>query len=242
MSVVLLIHGAFRGGWAWRSVAPLLVAEGHQVHAPSLTGMGELRRRRAVDDDGRALPVSLTTWVDDVHVRLEERDLRDVVLVGHSQGGVVALAASASDCSRVRSVVLLDSPVPGAGQSAADVLSPEARASWGEPPPPDAWLPPMPVSGREWASTPELAAWVNARLCPSPARPGYDPIVVSDPRWHGLPRHYIFCSRTPASYPSSVSRARLEAQGEPVILIDAGHDAPLTDPALVAATLLPLVA
>ena len=42
MTTFVLIHGAFRGGWSWQRVRPLLVAAGHDVHAPSLLGCGEL--------------------------------------------------------------------------------------------------------------------------------------------------------------------------------------------------------
>ena len=121
MSSIVLLHGAFRGGWCWRDVVPLLEAAGHDVHAPTLTGC----EPGLAPADRPA--VSLRTWADDVQRVMSAADLHDVVLVGHSQGGVVALAAAGVDASRVGRLVLLDAPVPAYGQSAADVLPAELR-------------------------------------------------------------------------------------------------------------------
>lgn len=52
MSTVVLVHGAWHGGWCWQRLAPLLRAAGHDVHHPTLTGLGDrahLRPLRALD-------------------------------------------------------------------------------------------------------------------------------------------------------------------------------------------------
>ena len=71
MSTFVLVHGAFRGGWSWDRVAPLLRAAGHDVHAPTLSRTAS----------------GLDVWVDEVAAYVG--DPGDTVLVGHSQGGVV---------------------------------------------------------------------------------------------------------------------------------------------------------
>ena len=235
MSSIVLLHGAFRGGWCWRDVVPLLEAAGHDVHAPTLTGC----EPGLAPADRPA--VSLRTWADDVQRLMSAADLHDVVLVGHSQGGVVALAAAGVDAGRVGRLVLLDAPVPAYGQSAADVLPAALRAAWGPTPPPEAWLDPRPVGGPEWTGRDELAAWVNERLAPNPARPGYDPLELLDPAAASLPRTYLFCSRTPAMFPPTVSRAALEAAGVPITVVDGAHDLPLLDPRGCAQALLAAV-
>ena len=88
----VLIHGAWHGGWCWRFVRPLLGK--HQVFAPSLTGLGE-RKHLA----GPA--VNLDTHIEDVVNLLEMEDLRDVVLVGHSYGGMVVTGAADRARSRI---------------------------------------------------------------------------------------------------------------------------------------------
>ena len=78
----LLVHGAWHGGWCWRQVASLLRKAGHEVHAPSLTGLGE--RRHLVSGK-----LNLDTHIEDVSQLIEMEDLHKVVLVGHSYGGMV---------------------------------------------------------------------------------------------------------------------------------------------------------
>src|SRR5204863_449052 len=68
MSTFVLLHGAFRGAWSWSRVVPLLVAAGHEVHAPTLSGTA----------------TGLDGWVDEVTDLIVDADLTEVVLVGHN--------------------------------------------------------------------------------------------------------------------------------------------------------------
>jgi hypothetical protein len=70
MTTFVLVHGGWHGGWSWRRVAPLLQAEGNEVHAPTLTGLGD-RSHLARPDTG------LAVHVEDVIAVLELDDLRD---------------------------------------------------------------------------------------------------------------------------------------------------------------------
>lgn len=115
----VLIHGAWHGGWCWRFVRPLLSE--HQVFAPSLTGLGE-RKHLARPD------VNLDTHIDDVVNLLEMEDLRDVVLVGHSYGGMVVTGAADRARSRIRRLVYLDAFVPENGKCVLDYVVPERAA------------------------------------------------------------------------------------------------------------------
>lgn len=237
MTTFVLIHGAFRGGWAWDRVVPLLA--GHQVVARSLPGAGERF-------DGTRPLVRLGDYVDDVLRWLDEIDVAartgegdaaaQVVLVGHSQGGVVALAVAAAVPQRIARVLLLDAPVPEPGTSVADVAPAEVRARYGAPPPPETWLEPTPLSvDPDNGLDEELVGWANPRLTPSPAGPAFDPLPFGG---EGVPITYAFFSRTPEYYPCRHTRDHLDAKATPYRLIDAGHDAPLTHPEQVAALLL----
>lgn len=218
----LLVHGAFRGGWAWGEVVDGLTAADHVAHAPSLVGAGE-----RVAELPRA--TSLAVWVDDLAAYVVERDLRDVVLVGHSQGGVVTSALAARLPERVRCVVHLDAAVPDPGERAVD-LGPGLA----ELPPREATVPPRTPVADAWVSE-ELAAWMAPQLTPTPVGPSLDPVP-------GVPeaivQHFYFCTGTPQGYPSTVTRARCDARGIGYRLLPTGHDAPLVAPDLVVAELL----
>jgi pimeloyl-ACP methyl ester carboxylesterase len=227
VTAFVLVHGAFRGGWAWERVVPLLA--GHQVLAPSLPQAGERY-------DGSDPLVTLPVYVDDLVTRLDRDALRDVVLVGHSQGGVVALAAAAAAPQRISQVVLLDAPAPLPDTSVAEVVPAEVRARYGAPPPPEAWLPATPLAvDPHLGLTDALVAWANPRLTPAPAGPAYDPLPAGG---ESVPVRYVFFARTPPYYPCGHTRARLDAEGTAYDVLDAGHDAPLTHPELVAQLLL----
>ena len=225
MSAFLLVHGAFRGGWAWERVAVLLRSAGHTVHTPSLTGMGD--RAHLTDR-----PITLATWTDDVVAVAETYDLTDVVLVGHSQGGLVVRAAANDLGARLTSVAYLDAPVPEHGERGVD-LNPGGAPDPSLLPPADLVIPPSPVVPADDLDQ-DLAAWMNERLSPTPFGPSLDRVVSPAP---DVPAHVAFCTLTPTTYPCWVTRHRMDAAGERYTLLDAGHDAPLTRPAPVAAWL-----
>jgi pimeloyl-ACP methyl ester carboxylesterase len=232
VTTFVLVHGAFRGGWAWDRVRPILEAAGHTVHAPSLTGMGDRVHLRPADGGA----VRLATWTEDLVALFRTHDLRDVVLVGHSQGGMV-LAAAADDLhDRVARLVFLDAPVPQDGERGIDLNPPGIPTPRPEDVDLSASLPPRPV-GSDDGFDAETAAWVNERLSGTPIGPSFEPVAVGD-AGAALPRQYVFFSRTPETFPCWSTRARLTEAGEPFVVVDAHHDAPLTDPTAVAELLV----
>ncbi|MCE5258310.1 MAG: alpha/beta fold hydrolase [Chloroflexi bacterium] len=82
MSTFVLVHASFKGGWCWKQVARLLRAEGHEVYAPTLTGLGE--RSHLADR-----VVDLELHVQDIVNVLFYEDLYDVILVGHCNAVIV---------------------------------------------------------------------------------------------------------------------------------------------------------
>lgn len=153
MSKCVLVHGAFRGSWAWSRVITELVE----------------RRVDALAIDLRGGEPSMSDWVDDV---LRVVDPGDVV-VGHSMGGVVARAASR--WPQVSRVVLIDAPVIGSGQRAVDV----SGAAPATLPPRTTSIPATPVGAANGFDA-SLAAWVNERLSPTPFGPSLDAVEVDD--------------------------------------------------------------
>jgi pimeloyl-ACP methyl ester carboxylesterase len=136
-STFVLVHGAWIGSRCWREVADILRANGHRVFTPTLTGLGERSHLLSAS-------VDLTTHVTDIVNVIAFEKLSDVVLVGHSYGGMVisGVAGRVSE-GTIRSIVFLDAFVPRDGQSLADIVGKEAaRLVYGEkdPVPPPVWI------------------------------------------------------------------------------------------------------
>jgi pimeloyl-ACP methyl ester carboxylesterase len=116
----VLVHGAWHGGWVWKDVATILRAAGHVVTAPTMTGLGERKHLLSPDID-------LDTHVEDIVNHVEMEDLTDIVLVGWSYGGTVAVPLISRIADRLRSVVFLDAYVPEDGKSQADCSGAEGE-------------------------------------------------------------------------------------------------------------------
>ncbi|NPC96729.1 alpha/beta fold hydrolase [Nocardioides sp. zg-DK7169] len=188
----VLIPGFWLGAEVWRPVADSLRRRGHVVHAVDLTGMGERADLATPETD-------LTTHVDDVVGLLEDHDLHDVVLVGHSYGALVATGAADRAPDRVARLVYIDSgPLPN-GVAQADFDGPEARAAnddlvrtqgegWKLPPPPWAALA---------AEVPEVDDAAVAALVegsrPQPWPTATQPVALTG-AWERLPRTGVLCS------------------------------------------------
>src|SRR5262245_27896615 len=98
MSVFVLLHGGGQGGWVWRSTARLRRQGGHDKFTPTLSGFGERNNLNGPQ-------VSFQTFIDDVANTIIFDDLRDVVLVGHSMGGVLIPRVAEMVADRIRRVV-----------------------------------------------------------------------------------------------------------------------------------------
>jgi pimeloyl-ACP methyl ester carboxylesterase len=110
----VLVHGAWHGGWCWRRVADRLHAKGHRAFTPTLTGVGDRSHLLAES-------VTLSTHVTDVVNLIRWEELKDVVLVGHSYGGMVVTGVADKVSERIASLVYLDAFVPESGQSMQDL-------------------------------------------------------------------------------------------------------------------------
>jgi pimeloyl-ACP methyl ester carboxylesterase len=82
MATFVLVHGGGHGGWCYQPVARIMRAQGQDVYTPTMTGLGE--REHLLSP-----AVDLDMHITDIVKLLEFEDLRDVILVGHSYGGMV---------------------------------------------------------------------------------------------------------------------------------------------------------
>ncbi|ORB56331.1 hypothetical protein BST43_14485 [Mycobacteroides saopaulense] len=244
MTTYVLVHGAFHGGWCWERLTPVLEAAGHNVYAPSLTGLGE----RASELGPQ---VGLDVHVNDIVGLITDEDLTDVVLVGHSYAGIVVTAVADQIPSRIGLLVYLDTFVARDGEAVADILPvnvqafAEAAQSEG-----DGWR--VPVAGMPpgvegcygVTDEPDLS-WVRSMQSPQSLRTFTDVMRLNNPeRLQGIPRAHIHCSGGGQAWTSL--RAQLMPRsyppvGEPVRELETGHDAMITMPDELAEALADLV-
>lgn len=229
----VLLHGAFHGGWCWAKVRDILVSEGHRVTTPTQTGLGE--RKHLLSPQ-----ITIDTFIEDLVNHIEAEELSDVVLVGHSFGGMAITGAADRMPDRIRHLVYLDSRVVENGQAVFDQTPPEivaerialARKSSGgvSCPPSD------PVA----FGVPEhhpLSGWVKRRLTPHPMNTFTSALRLKHPVGNGRPRTYVCCT-DPIYASLESSRQWVKAQqGWGWRDIATGHDAMITAPEELAVML-----
>jgi len=199
-AVHVLVHAAWHGGWCWKKVVPLLRARDHEVHAPTLTGLGD--RAHLINPE-----IGLETHIQDVVNVLKYGDLNRVILVGHSSSGAVITGVAEHVPERLAHVVYLDAFVPDDGQSLMDLIPPDRRQGVGQRVRAEGqgWLLPSltPVPWDQflreaWRIAEEAdRRWMLARLGPSPFRIFKDPLRRSSPTASKLPRTFIRCLQWP---------------------------------------------
>ncbi len=206
---------------------PLLRKRGHRLVTPTYTGLGERAHLARPDID-------LDTHIDDILGVLHSEDLGDVVLVGHSYGGMVATGVADRAAARVAQLVYLDAFVPRNGEALFDLVSAEAR---------DGMRKAAGESGEGWRIPPNPlppdtdlidVSWIMPRRVMQPLGTFEQPIRLTG-AGDLLPRAYIYCTR-PA--PGDVFRQFAErARSEPrwrSLEIDASHSPHVTAPEVLA--------
>ena len=112
---IVFVHGAWAGGWHYTKVQPLLEKAGYRVYRPTMTGLGERVHLAAPE-------VGLSTHIEDIVNVLEFEDLHDIVLVGHSYGGMVIAGVADRVPDRIGRMVYFDAIVPKDGESVMSLL------------------------------------------------------------------------------------------------------------------------
>ncbi len=234
MATYVLVHGGGHGGWCYQRVARILRGSGHEVYAPTLSGLGE--RAHLLSKD-----VDLNLHVRDVVELLFYEDLRDVILVGHSYGGMVITGVADRAAERIGRIVYLDAANPVNGQSLVDVAGPiiEATRPLGQVVDGvELVLLPGPGAGTFYGVTdPDDVAWMDERLTGHPWRCFEQPLDLTneDALW-AIPSYHIVCSSTLATRDRALmDEARVAGR---LWEIDTGHDLMITEPQKVADALV----
>jgi pimeloyl-ACP methyl ester carboxylesterase len=194
---LVLVAGAGLGGWAFARMTPALRAAGHDVHPVTLTGTGDRAHLNGPHLD-------LSAWVTDVVAHLETEELTDVVLVGHSFGGVVTTAVAERAAGRLARLVYLDAVVPADGDSAFSVGGAEfeqvitalveAHDGWSLP-----WFTDEQLDTYygDHALTAADLRWIRRHVTPQPVATLREAVVLREPAAAALPRTYVRCTGTP---------------------------------------------
>jgi pimeloyl-ACP methyl ester carboxylesterase len=236
MATYVLVHGGGHGGWCYQSVARILRAHGHEVYAPTLTGLADREHLLSAE-------VNLDTHITDIVKLLHYENLRDVILVGHSYGGMVITGVADRATDRIANLAYLDAAFPDNGQSlvdhAGDVIL-AAREKMrvvngielvlypGEDP-----------MGFYGVTDPGQIAWMKPRLTPHPwACFAQKLVLTNEAAMRRLPISFIFSAVQIDNLTDEIrGQIRAFTQGR-FWEIDTGHDLMISEPQKTAEALL----
>jgi pimeloyl-ACP methyl ester carboxylesterase len=222
----LVATGAWSAGWAWKKMHPLMTALGHRLVTPTYTGLGE--RAHLANPS-----INLETHIDDILAVIKYEDLREIVLIGHSYGGMVATGVADRARDRVAQLIYLDAFVPRDGQALFDIVLPDARqrmqdaAKAG-----DGWrVPPNPTP-------PDTAeadiTWLNERRVNHPIKCFTEPLRLRGGELT-LPRTYIYATRIAPGDTFGPFAKRVKSDSKwRYYEIDASHSPHVTTPDTLA--------
>ena len=223
MTTYVLVHGSTLGGWTWAPVREALERKGHRVLAPSLTGFGD-RAHLAGPNTG------LHLHIEDIARLAYWEDLRDVVLVGSSYGGMVITGVAGAVPERLAHLVYLDAFRPKPGQSAFDQL-PGLPEVFGDPIADKPYLWPVFTDFAQFGlSDPGQIAWLSERATPTPTATHLEPLPEpAHPA--NVPATYVQGAATPF-FTEVAEQARKDGL-DVRIWADSGHVPQLTHTARV---------
>jgi pimeloyl-ACP methyl ester carboxylesterase len=231
MATFVLVHGAWHGSWCWARVRKALQAQGHEVFTPTLSGVGE--RSHLLSRD-----INLATHIQDVANLLKWEDLKDVVLCGHSYGGIVISGAADREAERIRSLVYLDAFVLKHGQSLHDTLPEDQRQMQleGAKAAGEGWKTP-PIPAEVFAVNGADSAWVNAQCTLQPLATFQDKLRLTGALDRIPDRRYILASGWQGSpFHGFYDEAR--KAGWTTLDMPCGHDVMLDMPEALTKALL----
>jgi len=216
----VLVHGAWHGGWCWRRVADILSGKGHRVFTPTLTGLGE--RSHLLADT-----VNLSTHIADVVNLLRWEALENILLCGHSYGGVVVTGAADRAAGRIASLVYLDAFVPEDGQSQRELTTRQL--------PQTPTVPAIPAAA--FMVNEKDRAWVDGLCTPHPNATFNERISLTG-AWRGIKRKSYIRAGAYPSGPFDAFYNRFKADpGWTVASLPCGHDVMVDMPEALAGLL-----
>ncbi len=233
MANYVLVHGSWLGGWCWQRVTPLLTGAGHNVWAPSLTGLGDRSHLGGAEID-------LDLHIQDIAALLEWEDLHGVILVGHSYSGMVITAVADRMPERVAHLFYVDAVVPEDGKAIVDLIPPDmaesirAAAAANDDP---TRMPPAPPEALG-ITDPGDVAWVMAKSVGMPIATHEQPIQLTGTYENVAKRTYMACTDPVLGGLEATAAAAREDPDCNYFEIATGHDPMITRPGELADILL----
>jgi pimeloyl-ACP methyl ester carboxylesterase len=213
----VLVHGAWHGGWCWRRVSDRLEGKGHKVFTPTMTGLGE--RSHLLNKD-----INLATHITDIANAIKWEGLKDIVLVGHSYGGIIVSGVADQMNDKIASIVFLDAFVPEAGDSLMEKASQAARDGMNEAIK-KGEIAMKPIPAAVFRVNEKDRAWVDAQCTPQPIATLTDKATFTGGREKIAKRTYIRAKGYP-SVPFDGAQEKLKAAaGWKIYEMPCGHDA-----------------
>jgi pimeloyl-ACP methyl ester carboxylesterase len=214
---IVLVHGAWHGGWCYGRVAKILRGRGHRVYTPTLTGLGERSHllTRSID---------LSTHIADIANTIRWEDLRQIILVGHSYGGMVVTGVADAMIDRISALVYLDAFLPTAGQSFHDILPAEvadaqvrgAIASNGFT------VPPIPAAAFNVNEADR--SWVDSLCTPHPLGTLTQPIELTGSHARIATKSYVLATKNPVQLFQGFARSMRDDPTCTSYELPCGHD------------------
>jgi len=210
--VFVIVHGAWGGGWAFKKVDSLLTETGSNVYRPTLTGQGERVHLASPN-------VGLDTHINDIVNTLLYEELTNVILVGHSYGGMVVSGVADSIPERISKLVYIDAIVPENNESVLSIfgaMNPKFKVKNG------AILPPWVTEGQS-----------PPKDVPHPLKTWEDRIQLNNPNRLKIPTSYILTvakGADPAMDDFASQAARAKEHGWSMFQLEADHNAQWSAP------------
>ncbi|MDB5861001.1 MAG: hypothetical protein JWQ76_4690 [Ramlibacter sp.] len=241
MTNFVLVHGAWHGAWCWQRVVALLTAQGHRVHAVTLTGVGE--RSHLMSS-----LITLETHIADVANTIVFEELDEVVLAVHSYAGMIGTALADRMPERLRHLVYVDAVVPRPGESWGGThasATREARLAAAQASPDYSFPAPDPSV---FGLADEDHAWVKRHLTPHPGHTYQAPLQFDPQRVASVPRTFLDCTTPPLGTIDVIRRRVRDARywdgawaggaGMRVVELATGHDPMVSAPTDLARLLV----
>lgn len=207
----LIVHGAFAGGWEWKKLGEALQRDGHTVYRPTLTGQGDRSHLSSRD-------VDLKLHIQDIVNYILWEDLHDIVIVGHSYGGMVMTGVVDQVPDRISHVIYVDAGLPEDGESMFKVMGNDQNP----PPSPDGFV-----------RFPNMKMDSVPHVVPQPEKTFSQPISLSNQKVaQKLPTTYILMVNKGTELKQTGfyrSYERAKARGWKTIVMEGDHIVHLTN-------------